>query len=78
MRVARGGGSHPNGVTDEDFTELLTHFEERQALEIVSVIALFGFLNRWNDTLATKLEDVPGDIAGRLLDERGWTAGKHG
>ena len=39
LRVARGGGSHPNGVTDEDFTELLTHFEERQALEIVSVIA---------------------------------------
>jgi alkylhydroperoxidase family enzyme len=78
LRVARGGGSHPNGVTDEDFAELLTHFDERAAMEIVGVIALFGFLNRWNDTLATRLEDLPGDIAGRLLEQQNWTAGKHG
>ena len=77
LRVARGAASHPNGVTDEEFRQLRTHFDERQVLEIVSVICLFGFLNRWNDTLATTLEDVPGDVASRLLDQRGWTAGKH-
>jgi len=59
LRIARGGGSQPNGVSDADFAELLTHFSERAALEVVTVIALFGFLNRWNETLATQLEAVP-------------------
>lgn len=78
LRVARGSGSHPNDVSDADFAELLRHFGERGALEVVSIVALFGFLNRWNDTLATRLEEVPGDVAGRLLGQQGWTAGKHG
>jgi hypothetical protein len=37
------------------------------------VIALFGFLNRWNDTLATPLEDEPIEY----LSRGGWQAGKH-
>jgi uncharacterized peroxidase-related enzyme len=59
LRVAHGGGNQPNSVSDDDFAELLIHFSERAALEIVAVISLFGFLNRWNDTLATQLEDTP-------------------
>lgn len=64
LRVAQGGGSQPNGVTDEDFAELRRHFNEQQILEITAVIALFGFLNRWNETLATDLEDAPRVYAG--------------
>ena len=29
LRIARGGGSQPNGVTDKEFNELLEHFTER-------------------------------------------------
>lgn len=67
LRVARGGGSQPNGVTDEDFAVLRKHFNEQQILEIVAVIALFGFLNRWNETLATSLEAEPEQLATTVL-----------
>src|SRR5437868_1521227 len=49
----------PNAVSDHMFAALRRHWSEDQIIEIVGVIALFGFLNRWNDTLATPLEDEP-------------------
>ena len=61
LRVALEAGQSPSGVTDEMFAELASHFDEGQQLEIVSVIALFGFLNRWNATLATDLEGLPAE-----------------
>lgn len=55
LTVAQAAGQVPNAVTDEDFQELKKHFSDEQIVEIVSVIALFGFLNRFNDTMATEL-----------------------
>lgn len=75
--VALGAGQHPNGVTDEQFATLRVYFGEREILEIVGVIALFGFLNRWNDTLATSLENVPLAFASEALPADRWTPGKH-
>ena len=46
-------------------------------LGIVAVIALFGFLNRYNDTMATELESSPIAAGQRFLAARGWTVGKH-
>lgn len=77
LRVARGGGLSPNGVTDDEFAELREHFDEQQILEIVAVIGLFGFLNRWNATLATPLESKPLDFANANLQAHGWQVGKH-
>jgi uncharacterized peroxidase-related enzyme len=68
----------PNAATDEMFTELRKHWTEEQIVEIVGVIAVFGFLNRWNDTLATPLEDEPIGIGEKFLAPHGWTTGKHG
>jgi hypothetical protein len=48
-----------------------------QVVEIVGVIAMFGFLNRWNDTLATPLEEEPLAFAERHLAAHGWDVGKH-
>ncbi len=59
LRVALHAGQCPNSVTDEMYAELAKYFDEDARLEIVSVIALFGFLNRWNSTLATDLESMP-------------------
>ena len=59
LRVALHAGQSPSSVTDEMFTELKRHFGAAGQLEIVAVIAMFGFLNRWNSTLATELEDKP-------------------
>ena len=63
LRVAWHGGLQPNAVTDADFEDLKRHFSDRETVEIVSVIALFGFLNRWSDTMASELEPLPQEFA---------------
>ena len=55
LDFAVAAASVPNAVTDDMFVVLRKHWTEEQIVEIVGVIALFGFLNRWNDTLATPL-----------------------
>src|SRR5262249_2054191 len=67
----------PNAVTDEMFGNLRKYWDEEQIVEIIGVIATFGFLNRWNDTLATALEDEPIAVGERFLASHGWSPGKH-
>ncbi len=58
-------GRVPNEATDADFEALRAYFGEAEIIEIVSVISMFGFLNRWNSTLGTALEPKPSEtIAG--------------
>ncbi len=78
LRVAYHGAMSPAQATQEDFDELYRHFDEEQVVEIVASIALFGFLNRWNDTMATELESLPADVAKQTLGETfSWEPGKH-
>jgi len=77
LRVAQGAAQVPNAVSDQDFDELKKHFSEAQIVDIVAVIALFGFLNRFNDTMATQLEASPIEAGKRFLAQRGWSVGKH-
>jgi alkylhydroperoxidase family enzyme len=49
----------PNEATDEHFARLRRWYSDEEIVEIVGVIAAFGWLNRWNDTMATTLEDEP-------------------
>ena len=77
VRVAVHAGMVPNGVQAEQMTALSQHFREKQAVEVVAVISLFGFLNRWNDTMATTLESAPKHFAADQLASHGWVAGKH-
>ncbi|MDX1581833.1 MAG: carboxymuconolactone decarboxylase family protein, partial [Alphaproteobacteria bacterium] len=78
LTVAEGAAQVPNLVTDRDFEALKQHFSDEQIVEIVAVISLFGFFNRWNDTMATRLEDEPKQFAEETLGPLGWSAGKHG
>jgi uncharacterized peroxidase-related enzyme len=77
LRFAQSAAAVPNAVTDADFAELKKHFSDEEIVELVAVIAFFGFLNRWNDTLATELEDIPLAFAHKTLSGTGWDAGKH-
>ena len=77
LDFAVAAASVPNAVTDEMLVALRKHWTEEQIVEIVGVIALFGFLNRWNDTLATPLEDEPIEVGQKYLARGGWTIGKH-
>jgi len=43
----------------------------------MGVVALFGYLNRWNDSMGTQLEGPAADSAQSILGNKGWTSGKH-
>ena len=73
LNLAFASGRAPNESKSEHFSELKKYFSDGQIIDIVSVISMFGFLNRWNDTLGTKLEDVPKDFVEEKLKPLGWT-----
>ena len=77
LDFALAAGSVPNAVTDEMFAAMRKYWSEEQMVEIVGVIATFGFLNRWNDTMATPLEEEPVEVGETYLARGGWSAGKH-
>lgn len=77
LRLGYHAALVPNAATAEDFDELKLHFDESQIVEIVGTIALFGYLNRWNDTLATALEPRAVQVAERVIGSVGWGVGKH-
>ena len=77
LRLALNASVVPNQATQQDFDELGKHFDEGQVVELVASIALFGYLNRWNDTMATDLEEHPANVAQRTIAGGGWQAGKH-
>ncbi|RMF97533.1 MAG: carboxymuconolactone decarboxylase [Gammaproteobacteria bacterium] len=77
LRYAQLASQSPAAVGDAEFAELGRHFDQQQILELTAVIALFGFLNRWNAALAVPLEDAPLNWAQQALQGTGWTAGPH-
>ena len=77
LRVAQGAGVSPNSVSDQDMDDLRKYFDDDQIVELVSAICLFGWLNRWNDTMATDLESRPLNFGLTNLSESGWVPGKH-
>jgi len=77
LALAFAAGQVPNESNATHFSHLRGHYNDRQIVQLVSVIALFGFLNRWNDTMATALESVPETFAATTLAPVDWTVGKH-
>ena len=63
LRLAWHAALQPNASSDTDFASLKVHYSDREIVEIVSVIALFGFLNRWSDTMGSELEPLPQSFA---------------
>jgi len=78
LQLARVAGTVPNAATDQHFEELRRYYSNEEIVQIMAVIALFGFLNRWNDTMATELEAEPRHFAQDHLAQAGWRVGKHG
>jgi alkylhydroperoxidase family enzyme len=76
-RLALAAGSVPNATEPGHFEELHKHYSDQQIREILAVIAMGGFLNRWNDTVATVTDQESVDFAMRTLTPVGWKVGKH-
>jgi alkylhydroperoxidase family enzyme len=77
LRVAAAASAVPNAVTDEMFADLRKHWNEKQIVEIVGAIAATGFVNRWNATMTTPLEDEPMAVGKKYLTRHGWSPGQH-
>lgn len=78
LDFALAASSQPNAVTDDQFAQLRAHWNEGEIVELLAVVAMFAFLNRWNDTMATPLEAPAIAVAEQALGTQGWSPGKHG
>lgn len=78
LDFARAAATVPNSVDAALAARLKAHWSEEQIAEMLAVVSMFGFLNRWNDTVGTPLEAPAAAIGQRHLALHGWSAGKHG
>ncbi len=67
----------PNSVTDEIAENLRNQWDNGEIVEITGVVALFGYLNRWNDSMGTEMENGAIESGEKWLGQKGWTPGKH-
>ena len=78
LEFAIAAASVPNAVDEGIADALRAHWDEGEIVEMLGVVALLGFLNRWNDSMSTALEPAAQAVGARHLGGRGWHAGKHG
>lgn len=79
LAFAQAATNVPNAVTPEIGARLKAKWAPEAIVEIMGVVALFGYLNRWNDSMGSALEDLPiSKGEARLADTTGWSVGKHG
>jgi uncharacterized peroxidase-related enzyme len=67
----------PNAVDENIKTELYKFWDEGEIVEMLGVISLFGYLNRWNDSMGTSLEDDAIESGNQFLGKHGFEVGKH-
>jgi uncharacterized peroxidase-related enzyme len=67
----------PNSVNDRIAESLRKYWNEGEIVEITGVVALFGYLNRWNDSMGTEIENGAVESGKKYLSKKGWTVGKH-
>ncbi len=67
----------PNAVDDEIKERLYQHWNEGEIVEMLGVISLFGYLNRWNDSMGTTIEVGAVESGEHYLGKHGWEKGKH-
>ena len=75
--LAVAASSIPNDVDDVIADNMRKHWDEGEIVEIMGVIALFGYLNRWNDSMGTQLEGPAANDGKKLLGANNWDIGKH-
>ncbi len=77
LEFSIAASSVPNAVDEAVAEQLKRHWDEGEIVEILGVVALFGYLNRWNDSMGTTLEELAADSGRQWLGKQGWTPGKH-
>jgi uncharacterized peroxidase-related enzyme len=68
----------PNTVNEDLKERLHKYWDEGEIVEMLGVISLFGYLNRWNDSMGTSIEAGAVESGQKYLSKYGWETGKHG
>ena len=77
LKLARDGASVPNMVEPQHFVDLRKFYSDSQIVELLAVVSLAGWYNRWNNSIATVTDKESVDWAQTNLRDVGWTLGKH-
>ena len=67
----------PNAVDEELQQRMHKYWDDGEIVEILAVVSLFGYLNRWNDSMGTSIENGASESAEKYLAKSGWNKGKH-
>jgi alkylhydroperoxidase family enzyme len=77
LDFALAAGSAPSAVDASHHAAIREHFFDEEARTLLAVVALGGFMNRYNDGLATVTDAESADWAQEQLGPLGWDIGKH-
>ena len=78
LSFAFAASTFPNSVSKEIIDDLNEYWSDPDIIEIMAVISLFGYLNRWNDSMSSTLEDLPIEAGNTYLKETSnWNVSKH-
>ena len=78
LSFAFAASTVPNSVSKEIIDDLKEYWSDPDIIEIMAVISLFGYLNRWNDSMSSTLEDLPIEAGNTYLKETSnWNVSKH-
>ena len=77
LALAQAAASVPNRAGQAHFDAVAAHYDAAEIAEMIGVVSLFGFLNRWNDAMATELEDSPLRFAEAHLTASEWKPDRH-
>ena len=77
LDFALAAAAIPNQVDAEISDALRRHWDDGEIVEILGVVSLFGYLNRWNDSMGTPLEGPARESGEAFLEAKGWNGGKH-
>ena len=77
LDFALAASTIPNAVDADLQNRLRQHWDDGEIVELLGVISLFGLLNRWNDIMASTLEEEAAESGRQWLAAGGWDARKH-
>ena len=78
FEFALAASAVPNAVDAAIEHELKKYWDEGDIVEMLGVVSLFGYLNRWNDSMGTTMEEGAVNAGeSYLTHQEDWTVGKH-
>ena len=75
FEFAIASSSIPNRVDEKISSKLREYWDDGEIVEMLGVISLFGFLNRWNDSMGTPIEE--GALESGNTHLKNWNADRH-